>query len=102
MRQDSEFDQQGRLTSRRYGDVYFSGDGVQETEHVFVNGNDLQARLPAINGTFVIGETGFGTGLNFLIAMELFVRIAPNHARLIFITTELHPLPIATMRRRHP
>jgi tRNA 5-methylaminomethyl-2-thiouridine biosynthesis bifunctional protein len=101
MRQDSEFDQQGRLTSRRYGDVYFSGDGVQETEHVFVNGNDLQARLPAIDGTFVIGETGFGTGLNFLIAMELFVRIAPDHARLIFITTELHPLPIATMAAAH-
>ena len=101
MRDDAEFGQDGRLTSRRYGDVYFSGDGVHETGHVFVDGNDLPTRLRSTIGTFVIGETGFGTGLNFLVAMECFARIAPRRARLVFVSTEEHLLPTATLAKVH-
>ena len=63
MRQDAHFDDNGRLTSSIYGDIYFSGDGVSETEHVFVLGNDLVERFQATTGTFVIGETGSGPRL---------------------------------------
>lgn len=101
MRQDAHFDDNGRLTSSIYGDIYFSGDGVSETEHVFVLGNDLVERFQATTGTFVIGETGFGTGLNFLVTAHCFSRHAPAGARLIFVTTEQHPLTNQILEAAH-
>lgn len=101
MRDDAQFDSDGRLTSKHYGDVYFSGDGVQETEHVFVAGNELPQRFAQTRGTFVVGETGFGTGLNFLVTAECFARHANESARLVFITTEQHPLTGDVMAAAH-
>jgi tRNA U34 5-methylaminomethyl-2-thiouridine-forming methyltransferase MnmC len=50
--------------SRRFDDPYFSlNDGLAETRHVFLAGNDLPARL---QGGFHVAELGFGTGLNLL------------------------------------
>jgi tRNA U34 5-methylaminomethyl-2-thiouridine-forming methyltransferase MnmC len=50
--------------SRRFDDPYFSlNDGLAETQHVFLAGNDLPARL---QGGFHVAELGFGTGLNLL------------------------------------
>lgn len=87
-----------------FGDSYFSrAGGPAETRHVFIHGNHLPERfrqLPA-NGLFVIGETGFGTGLNFLEAATCFLATAPTHARLTFISTELHPLPISVLAQAH-
>jgi tRNA 5-methylaminomethyl-2-thiouridine biosynthesis bifunctional protein len=42
--------------------------------------------------TFVIGETGFGAGLNFLSAAELWLHCAPATAQLHFIALESTPL----------
>ena len=101
MREDGHFDDDGRLTSKLYGDIYFSGDGVSETEHVFVSGNDLVERFKATTSTFVIGETGFGTGLNFLVAAQCFSRHAPAGARLVFVSTEQHPLATEVLEAAH-
>lgn len=101
MHDDAQFDGDGRLTSKHYGDVYFSGDGVQETEHVFVAGNALPQRFAQARGTFVIGETGFGTGLNFLVTAECFTRHANKAARLVFVTTEQHPLTREVLAATH-
>ena len=50
--------------SRRFDDPYFSlNDGLAETRHVFLAGNDLPARL---RPGFQVAELGFGTGLNLL------------------------------------
>ncbi|MDI7059441.1 bifunctional tRNA (5-methylaminomethyl-2-thiouridine)(34)-methyltransferase MnmD/FAD-dependent 5-carboxymethylaminomethyl-2-thiouridine(34) oxidoreductase MnmC, partial [Pseudomonas aeruginosa] len=46
-----------------------------------------------------IGETGFGTGLNFLCAWQLFERVAPAGARLEFVSVEKFPLAAADLRR---
>ncbi len=53
--------------SDRFDDPYFSlNDGLAETRHVFLAGNDLPARLcPG----FHIAELGFGTGLNLLATL---------------------------------
>ncbi len=52
--------------SRRYGDPYYSlEDGLAETRHVFLAGNDLPSRF---RPGFEIAELGFGTGLNVLAA----------------------------------
>lgn len=63
--------QDGLPLSSRFGDVYFSADsGLEETCHVFLRGNRLAERFAALSAgeSFAIGETGFGTGLNFLCA----------------------------------
>ena len=54
-----------------FDDPYFSRqDGMAESDYVFVQGNRLPERFRALpaGGNFVIGETGFGTGLNCLLA----------------------------------
>lgn len=83
--------------STRFNDIYFSNEnGLLETEHVFVRGNNLierwQALAPEKNDSFVIAETGFGSGLNFLLAWSLWLKHAPQSARLHFISCEKFPL----------
>lgn len=52
--------------STRFDDPYFSfANGLAETRHVFIAGNDLPARF---RDGFQIAELGFGTGLNALAA----------------------------------
>lgn len=85
-----------------FGDIYFSRDnGLAESRHVFLDGNRLQARWQPLSprDTFVIGETGFGTGLNFLLAWQLWQQTAPTDARLFFISTELYPLTHSDISR---
>ncbi|REC95544.1 bifunctional tRNA (5-methylaminomethyl-2-thiouridine)(34)-methyltransferase MnmD/FAD-dependent 5-carboxymethylaminomethyl-2-thiouridine(34) oxidoreductase MnmC [Kushneria indalinina] len=77
-----------------YGDVYFSReDGRRETEHVFLAGNHLLERWHDWHQArpFVIGETGFGSGLNVLCAAHDFLTRAPAEARLHIVSTEQHP-----------
>ncbi len=81
--------------SARFGDVYFSRhDGRAETEHVFLAGNDLARRFAnwAHARPFIVGETGFGTGLNMLCAWACFDTHAPASARLHLVSTERYPL----------
>ncbi|SFN97108.1 tRNA 5-methylaminomethyl-2-thiouridine biosynthesis bifunctional protein [Nitrosospira briensis] len=85
--------------STRFGDVYFSRDsGLAEKRHVFLQGNRLAERfasLPHGDG-FAIGETGFGTGLSFLCAWQLFDEVAPSLSSLgcslDFFSVEKYPL----------
>lgn len=78
-----------------YGDGYFMpGRGMEESTAVFVQASDLPHRFSALrgDGLFVIGETGFGTGLNALLSADCFERHAPPRARLHYFSAELHPL----------
>ena len=90
-----DWDDQGQPLSRTFGDVYFSrASGLEETRHVFLAHNQLAERCAALpaGGRLRIGETGFGTGLNFLCAWQLFERTAPADARLHFVSIEKYPL----------
>lgn len=82
--------------SKQFGDVYFSKDnGLLETRHVFLNGNDLDSRLAQLPayGYFCVGETGFGTGLNILALWQLWQQVRPNnHSHLHAISVEKFPL----------
>lgn len=54
--------------STRFDDPYFSlENGLAETRHVFLAGNDLPQRF--CDG-FHVAELGFGTGLNFLATLQ--------------------------------
>ena len=78
--------------SRRFDDPYFSlNDGLAETRHVFLAGNDLPARL--IPG-FQVAELGFGTGLNLLA-----LHIANPGIPIRFTSFEAFPLTAAEIAR---
>ena len=80
------------LKSRRFGDIYYSGkDGLAETRCVFIEGNDLPERLKE-KQHFVIAETGFGTGLNFIAVMAEITALGDAAPHLHFISTEIAPL----------
>lgn len=97
-----DWDEHGNPRSRDFSDVYFSTEsGLDETRHVFLVQNDLRRRfteLPA-GERLIIGETGFGTGLNFLCAWQLFDECAPDGARLHFVSVEKYPLSQGDLQR---
>jgi len=97
-----DWDEQGNPHSREFCDVYFSTEsGLAETRHVFLVQNDLANRFTALpeHGRLVIGETGFGTGLNFLCAWQLFEECATASARLHFVSVEKFPLSLVDLQR---
>ncbi len=82
--------------STRFNDPYFSlENGLAETRHVFLAGNDLPARF---RDGFHIAELGFGTGLNLLAALHAW-RVAGVAGRLIFTSFEAFPMAAPDMRR---
>ncbi|HXR02043.1 MAG TPA: bifunctional tRNA (5-methylaminomethyl-2-thiouridine)(34)-methyltransferase MnmD/FAD-dependent 5-carboxymethylaminomethyl-2-thiouridine(34) oxidoreductase MnmC, partial [Pseudomonas sp.] len=97
-----DWDERGNPHSRVFADVYFSTEsGLDETRHVFLTQNELHERFSALpaDGRLVIGETGFGTGLNFLCAWQLFEACALPGARLQFVSVEKFPLCRADLQR---
>lgn len=75
--------------STRFDDPYFSiANGLEETRHVFLQGNDLPARF--VPG-FQIAELGFGTGLNMLAALIAW-RAAGVAGPLRFTSFEAFPM----------
>ena len=97
-----DWDDQGRPYSRVFDDVYFSDkSGLDETRYVFIEQNRLAERFAALpeGGRLVIGETGFGTGLNFLCAWQVFEQHAAAGARLHFVSVEKYPLSPDDLQR---
>ncbi|MGB7242703.1 MAG: tRNA (5-methylaminomethyl-2-thiouridine)(34)-methyltransferase MnmD [Sulfitobacter sp.] len=88
----------GVPVSTRFDDPYFSlENGVAETEHVFLGGNDLPHRF---SPGFQIAELGFGTGLNMLVAWDAWVRCGVC-GPLSFTSFELFPVTPADMAHAH-
>ncbi len=97
-------DQQARLSWRdgglpvsdQFDDPYFSlHNGLLETEHVFLAGNDLPARFAP---GFQIAELGFGTGLNMLSAWRAWEESGQKGA-LKFTSFEAFPMRPDDMAR---
>lgn len=85
-----------------FGDTYFAQDqGQAESRAVFLRGNRLPKRFTALSPRqdFVLGETGFGTGLNFLTAAACFLERAPPDSCLHYLAAEQHPLAPADLCR---
>lgn len=77
-----------------FDDIYYSSDdGLAETEHVFIQHNELIERFSTLKKpVFSIIETGFGTGLNCLCALQHFIDLAPTNTTLHFTSIERYPL----------
>lgn len=86
------------LRSDQFDDVYFSAeDGLAETRHVFLAGNDLPQAW-ADRADFTILEMGFGTGLNILVAAQEFAHTAKPSQHLHLISVEKYPLAVPDIR----
>ncbi|MBL1147176.1 MAG: bifunctional tRNA (5-methylaminomethyl-2-thiouridine)(34)-methyltransferase MnmD/FAD-dependent 5-carboxymethylaminomethyl-2-thiouridine(34) oxidoreductase MnmC [Pseudomonadota bacterium] len=94
----------GRLYSPAFDDVYFQPeDGVAESSYVFLQHNNLEERFKGLRAgdVFRIAECGFGSGLNFLLTLDLWRRTASKGARLYYLSFEKHPVQKTDMKEIH-
>ena len=95
------FDAEGIPFSERYGDRYHPRQGaLAQAAHVFLAGNGLPGRWQG-RDRFVMLETGFGLGNNFLAAWNAWRADPQRCARLHFVSIEKHPLTAAHLERAH-
>lgn len=88
-----ELDANGLPFAIEYGDRYFSREnGLAEARHVFLQGNQLPKAWQN-KAQFVIAETGFGTGLNFLATWQAWANDPQPCQTLHYISIEKHPIP---------
>jgi len=81
-----------------FDDIYFNTeDGAAETEYVFLLHNQLPQRFENAE-QFCIVETGFGSGLNFLVTAHHWLQTAPSDAVLHFHSIEKYPIPLEVLR----
>src|SRR5712671_2942385 len=93
--------QEGTPYSEAFGDVYHSAaGGPAQANHVFLKGNQLPERW-AGREHFVILETGFGLGINFLTTWQAWRRDPRRCRRLHFVSVEKHPFSLQDLRTLH-
>ena len=87
--------------STRFDDLYYSQeDGLAEGRHVFLAGNQLPGRWQHHREPdFRIAETGFGTGLNFLLTWQAWRQKTEPRPRLHYVSVEKYPLDQAELTR---
>ena len=80
--------------SKKFDDPYFSVfDGLEETRHVFLSGNNLHQRF---KDGFHVAELGFGTGLNLLSAWQLWIELG-HTTPLKYTSFEAFPMALKDM-----
>lgn len=93
---DVEWDEKGAPVSTLFADPYFSAhDGLDETRHVFLAGNELPSRFRT---GFHIAELGFGSGLNLLAAWKMWEESGAT-TPLCFTSFEAYPMDNVQMQR---
>src|SRR5437867_9296250 len=93
-----EFAADGTPWSEEFGDVYHSAaGGPAQARHVFLAGNRLPERW-AGRERFIILETGFGAGINFLATWQAWRRDPARCRRLHFVSIEKHPFALADVK----
>ncbi|HEX3139093.1 MAG TPA: tRNA (5-methylaminomethyl-2-thiouridine)(34)-methyltransferase MnmD, partial [Rhizobacter sp.] len=95
------FNDDGLPYSTIYQDVYRPLAGAfTQAEHVFIAGNDLPQRWQQ-RERFVVLETGFGLGNNFLATWQAWRNDSSRCQRLMFISLEQNPFTADDLRRAH-
>jgi tRNA 5-methylaminomethyl-2-thiouridine biosynthesis bifunctional protein len=84
----THIDEAGLIFGDDFNDSYFSRDnGLEESRAVFLKGCGLPHAWSDKSG-FVIGELGFGTGLNVLAVWDAWRKSHPKDAILHIVTIE--------------
>lgn len=95
------WDSVGRPFSSTFNDIYFSqAGGLEESRYVFLEGNSLPDAWEG-KETFVIGELGFGTGLNLLAVWEMLLTCKAPPTKLCYVSLEAYPLKREDIVRAH-
>lgn len=95
-----EFDA-GTPRSRTYGDLYHPREGaLGQARHVFLGGNGLPARWRG-RADFVVLETGFGLGHNFLATWAAWRDDPQRCTTLHMVSIEAHPVDMANLAQAH-
>ncbi|MCB0330405.1 MAG: tRNA (5-methylaminomethyl-2-thiouridine)(34)-methyltransferase MnmD, partial [Bdellovibrionales bacterium] len=91
--------------STTFTDIYYPIEGaLQQSRDVFIGGNTIPERLQrrsnqADNSPLVIGELGFGAGVNFLATLQEWSQLqSPKHP-LHYISVENAPLHPVDLKR---
>ncbi|NBU50555.1 MAG: FAD-dependent oxidoreductase [Betaproteobacteria bacterium] len=93
------FDEDGTPGSATYGDVYHARAGaIEQARAVFLEGNGLPQRWRG-RDRFVILETGFGLGQNFLATWQAWAQDPQAIGQLWFVSIEKHPIARAQAQR---
>jgi len=96
-----DFSDPAAPASPAFGDVYHSRAGaLAQARHVFVAGNGLPGGWQG-RERFVVLETGFGLGNNFLATWDAWRQDPARGERLIFVSVEKHPLTRDDLTRAH-
>lgn len=102
------FNESGTPVADTFTDVYFcDARGCEETDYVFIEQSQLLTRWSEFtqsypNMPFVIGETGFGTGLNFFQTCHHYQRMLDEGytlPRLYYLSTEKFPVTPADITK---
>lgn len=89
----------GTPYSATFDDVYHSTEGaLGQARHVFLEGNGIPERWRR-REQFVIVESGFGLGLNFLATWAAWRADPERPRRLHFVSVEKHPFRAADLRQ---
>jgi tRNA 5-methylaminomethyl-2-thiouridine biosynthesis bifunctional protein len=75
-------------------------DALPRARHVFVGGNGLPGRWQG-RERFVVLETGFGLGSNFLVTWDAWRQDPVRCGRLVFVSVEKHPPRPEDLARAH-
>ena len=77
--------------SEHFDDIYFSADGAQEVQRIFLQPSRVVERASqSARSWFTVGELGFGSALNFTVTADTFLQ--QGCGNLHFISVEAHPL----------
>lgn len=96
-----EWQADGMPFAPAFGDVYHARAGAfAQAREVFLAGNGLPARWRG-RARFVVLETGFGLGNNFLATWAEWQADAQRCEHLVFVSVEKHPPTAADMARAH-
>ena len=94
-----DFEPDGTPRSPVYADLYHPRDGAwARARAVFLAGNDLPKRWHG-RRRFVILETGFGLGHNFLATWQAWAEDPQACGQLWFVSIERHPVPLEAAKR---
>ncbi len=80
------------LKSKKFNDFYFNSiNPTNECKYVYINANNVIQKIKQTSN-LVIGELGFGIGLNFLMTIKSLENKLINNKQLHYISFEGYPL----------
>lgn len=86
--------------SLSFNDFYFNTEqSIEDILYVYIDANEIPSRINSVQRNFTIAETGFGTGLNFLLTAQQWLEHSSTQQHLHFISVEKYPLSSQDLKR---